>query len=120
MTTPGDYIPLHWEEDPDYEVVRGHVDDETFLLAVGAGNGNYGRLPQLAKPERRWARWSFDGCDEFGNQRRKLRVHNAPGRGRFPVTVADVTGWEEVEPCCIGKCMFAKGHVGGCVAWGST
>lgn len=122
MNETGEYIPLRWEGDPDYEVVRGHVKDWEFALAVGGYYGEYGRVPEVSVPVHRWARWSFNGCDEYGNPSRVLRIHGEPGRGRFSVTVADVTGWREIERCLLlgshaGGCRHADGHVDACEPW---
>lgn len=81
MTTLGEYIPLHWDSDPEYEVVRGHLEPEDAsaeLLRWGIDSADY------REREHRWARWVF--APEGADYDRGLRFCER-GRGAFAITV---------------------------------
>lgn len=93
-STDGEYIDLRWDDAPEWEVVRGHVTDAVFNEAVIGHHGGVEYGPERAgAPRWVWARWALDGCDEWGNAKRGLRLCSKPGRGCFAVTVCNVRVW---------------------------
>lgn len=99
MTRPkpvhGEYIPLSWGYDnPDYEVVRGHVTDAEFNEAVIGYHGGAEYTPERdGAPIWMWARWGYNGGDEWGNPKRAIYLSTRrPKSGSFPVTVCYLRG----------------------------
>lgn len=91
----GEYIPLSWGyHDPDYDVVRGHVTDADFTAAVEAYYGERPNAPERdGTPSHMWARWGFNGGDEWGNPTRAIFLSTRrPKSGSFPVTVCYLRG----------------------------
>jgi len=78
----GEPISLMWECSPDFWAVRGHVD---HLLAAEWAREDTDRADMRVTVEHAWGQWSMDGHE----RRQVLRVHHEPGRGRFPITVAE-------------------------------
>lgn len=114
--TPGEYLPLSWEQDPDTEYVYGHIDDALFFEVIaayhGTGPDEFGTIPIYASPSRRvWARLVFNGSDWDGPSR-TLREYPTPGPGRFKVTAADPDRWEHRRRCSEGDCWLRAGHSG--------
>jgi hypothetical protein len=121
--TPGEYLPLHWEEDAEDLYVYGHVTGDVLASAVEAERGgtvdtnDFGSFPVLTGETRqRWARFVFNGCDEYGNPCRTLREYEEPGRGRFKVTATSPTRWEHHRRCDgyagDDPCWMRQGHTG--------
>lgn len=86
----GKMIRLSWECEPEFIAVRGHVNLAAFEAAVlefdpeGYGPDFY------AQPRHAWAFWGANGMDSVNDNRQLfLMLRNAPGRGRFPVTVTE-------------------------------
>ena len=83
--TGGEVIYLQWDGRPDDLVVRGHMPPVVAaqLLDLEYGGQYVTRLPEPA-----WGRWSCepgpDGTECV------LREYEEPGRGRFPIMVADI------------------------------
>lgn len=132
MTKPlnrtGDYLSLRWDySDPEELYVYGHVDLPSFLGAVASYLGgsveslDFGTFPVLGEQvRRRWARFVFNGSDEYGNPTRCLREYNEAGAGRFRVTAMTPAKWLRFERCkgyagdsC---CWLRDGHTGPCAA----
>lgn len=78
----GEYIPLSWGYDnPDYEAVIGYH-----------GGAEYGPERDGA-PIWMWARWGYNGGDEWGNPKRAIYLSTRrPKSGSFPVTVCYLRG----------------------------
>ena len=76
----------------DEAYVRGHVDALAFRCAVNdqllGEMDDPESVPEYGPIRHVWARWQFDGQDDFGAPRRVLAEHRKPGRGCFPVTAA--------------------------------
>ncbi len=118
--TPGDLIPLYWEDDPGALYTYGHVDAATFRAAVRDyyctdDAIGFGRFPVLdEEPVHLWGRYCFGGsCD--GETIRILHTGREKTRGAFPLTGASVS-WD-IRPRCDGyngeaQCWIRKGHDG--------
>jgi hypothetical protein len=80
----GEYIYLIWEDEPEEEYVRGHVDLETARNSIlSEADPMIEDILDWECMEHTYARFSLDGrmdCDQV------LRVENGPGRGRFKIT----------------------------------
>lgn len=85
---PGQYIPIYWPDDPEFEAVAGHVTDEEAREAVFMQCG-WPAPGDVYQVERRWAHWRgfmfldaetryadeiFEFCGEFDS-------------GAMPVTI---------------------------------
>ena len=79
-------IYLRWEGRADDLVVRGHLPP---LVAAQLLDLEYGRQYLTRMPEPYWGRWSCEPGPD-GDNGRVLREYDTPGRGRFPIMVADV------------------------------
>lgn len=88
----GEYIDLYWDDYPDEYVVRGHVTDEVFAAAVRAHEED-----GFGKPRHAWALWAQTGNSRAEGLAAELRVYDAPGRGRFRVTVAESYARQEAR-----------------------
>jgi hypothetical protein len=92
----GDVIMLRDSDDGGrYETdayVRGHVDDATFRAAVAATYDEDEDAPEYGPIRHVWARWEFNGGDDYGTPTRGLTEYRQPGRGRFAVTAATDAG----------------------------
>lgn len=74
----------------DEVAVKGHVSPEEFEEAIAELREEYEALydaefPELAEPEHKWAFWARTAYHEGMT----FMVRDEPGRGRFPVTVAE-------------------------------
>lgn len=81
----GDEIVLYWEDWREAYYVRGHVSEETFRKAIKSNNDD---VEEIHPPKHKYGRWSMEPRED-GNGL-VLRVYDAPGRGRFPITEAMV------------------------------
>ncbi|KKN45718.1 hypothetical protein LCGC14_0680360 [marine sediment metagenome] len=79
----GEYIYLLWEDEPLFELVKGHVSHlEAIDAMVRDGIGVSG---QNWRSRHTYGRWIPDSTGEYD-----LRFHlSGPGRGAFPVTILD-------------------------------
>lgn len=121
----GEYLSLHWENDADTEYVHGHVGARAFFHAVDGHHGgsvdtlDFGTFPAYStEPRHAWARFVFNGCDEYGNPSRVLREYPEAGRGRFKVTACDPDRWVRHKRCPDeaadgDPCWLREGHGGG-------
>ena len=130
MTKPlnrtGDYLSLRWDYgDPEELYVYGHVDLPSFLGSVAGYLGgsveslDFGSFPVLGDTVRhRWARFVFNGSDEYGNPTRSLREYREYGAGRFRVTAMTPEKWVRFERCKgyagDALCWLRAGHTGPC------
>ena len=116
-TVEGEMIHLNWEGSPDAFFVRGHVSPRDFMLELESQEvmeTGFSRLKEV-EGERNWvwqdaliilgpithryARWSMEpGDSSKGHQ--VLRDYKDPGRGRFKITMAEVTGLSPLSHCC--------------------
>lgn len=86
----GEWIHLDWEScDPEFLVVRGHVDIETFEdRALGFDPEEYGP-DYYQQPRHTYAMWLMHGPQSAEEGFQCLDLRSSPGRGRFKVTVSD-------------------------------
>lgn len=84
----GEHMPLYWDGEPAYQVIRGHVTVEEANAAM-AING----VAPAASVIHKYARWCFAkrGRRDDGIER-VLHTQHEPGRGAFKVTIAHDTG----------------------------
>jgi len=93
----GELIDLMWEGDPGDFSVKGHVPPEEFWreMAKNEVTDEW----KLSEPRHTYGRWSaehgIEGCTHA------LRLYSERGRGRFPVTTADVIGPAQTQSECI-------------------
>lgn len=90
MTNPtperiAEYIPLVWEYERGYDVIRGHVTLEQANEALATE----GR-PAATTVRHAYARWGMNGACDHAD--RVIYTYDTPGRGRFQVTLAHETG----------------------------
>lgn len=81
----GEYISLYWDDyEPEWYAVRGHVTPDQYAAEMA-------REPdiKLDTPRHTWAHWAMVGWKSRTDKRRNLMLCDKPGRGRFPVTVAE-------------------------------
>jgi|GEM_PF-1990307 hypothetical protein len=96
----GEYMDLETEHGDSYDseyIVRGHVTPDEHAEAVRVfWDETYGEdPPETDPPRRRWARWSAMGTLTRNDGWRELSLYCEPGRGRFPVTVAEHAGEQD-------------------------
>lgn len=86
----GEWIHLDWDScDPEFLIVRGHVDIETFeKVAEGVDPEEY-NCDCYQQPRHTYAIWLMHGPQSAEDGFRCLELRNSPGRGRFKVTVSD-------------------------------
>ena len=93
----GQWIPLSWEDDPQFYAVRGHVP---FSAAEQELRGNvestWHMSPDavIARTRHTYAGWRMNGAQSSDGGYRELRLCDGPGRGAFPVTAFE----PEAEP----------------------
>lgn len=93
----GKWIPLGWEDDPEFHAVRGHVPFSAAERALRPEvDGMWHLSPDavIAKMRHTYARWSMSGVDSSHDGYRELLLSDGPKRGVFPVTVFE----PEAEP----------------------
>lgn len=100
----GEFIFLHWEERPPYEVVKGHVPTDAFAKAVASEVPTYRDNPAvLGAPTHCYGRWAQDARARDAGDDSTFYAYQKPGRGRFPVTIAcyanESIGFKDPEPC---------------------
>lgn len=84
---PGEYIPLQWQGHPDEVYVAGHIAFEaaqTTMQLETDGELELGNFRHI------YARWSLE--TSIDGPRQVFVTYAKAGRGRFPITAADVTG----------------------------
>lgn len=86
----GDYICLYWEDHPGYRVVKGWHDMEHCQSELAKEYGE--DAERVTKVEHKYAFWGV-GQDECGEKMQVLYERDEPGRGRFKVTLAHVSGY---------------------------
>lgn len=107
----GEPISLIWEGDPEDYFVKGHLSEKEALDALNReellekgypvyNKGTWGRDWQWYKPIlspalHRYARWSMEPGPEDCHH--VLRDYAEPGRGRFPVTMFHILGWQKID-----------------------
>ena len=92
----GEYIELYWEDDPQFDIVRGWVGEAATRKAVETFAHND------------WSReWTFRECYAANLQTREcrcsdvayeVRLFDKPGRGRYKVSVLEPPKKEEAKP----------------------
>jgi hypothetical protein len=82
----GEYIALHWEDEPSAYYVRGFVTIDEFHAALRSYFGD--RAPQVTGIRQCYAFYAFSGRDDWGNPTRTLR-ETLSRNGTFAVTVME-------------------------------
>jgi hypothetical protein len=84
----GEYIPLFWSYgNPDFYLVCGHVSKKVALSEVASCESLQVEDLDGMTCWHAWCRWSM--CGSGGECDRWARIYDAPGRGRFKVTVLE-------------------------------
>jgi hypothetical protein len=82
----GEYLHLYWDYgSEEFHSVKGHLSLEQFNKAYELYTGESNKFTQI---EHIYGRWAMAGQGEWGECKTELIPYAAPGRGRFPLTVA--------------------------------
>lgn len=81
---PGEWVEIDWDIDPPYYAVYGHVDRETFALAMQKQGIDFGDSDAL---DHGWMKMSPDPSRDHDCLFERV---DGPGAGRFPVTILRV------------------------------
>jgi hypothetical protein len=82
----GQYISLCHDFAADCEYVKGHVSAKEFLQAVLRATGR--PYTDMGTIRHIYGRWNV--CSPDDDYKMRFMECYTPGRGRFPVTVADI------------------------------
>lgn len=82
----GDVILLNWEGEPDEYYVRGHMRPE---VAQAILEKEYDGPVDWGIPYPAYGHWSVGRSWYDGRPCQILETYDLPGRGRFPIMIAD-------------------------------
>lgn len=94
-TRDGEFIALHFDDHPGYEVIKGWQDIEVSQLVLAKEFGL--DAPRTTEVRHTYAFWAVSR-DEVGDSQQKLMLRDTPGPGRFRVTIAVVDGFLTDRP----------------------